>query len=433
MPTPNILYIHSHDTGRYVSPFGYAVPTPNIQHLAEEGLLFRQAYCAAPTCSPSRAALVTGQYPHTNGMLGLAHRGFALHDYSHHLVHTLRTAGYYSAAVGVQHIARRSVRVGYDQRLETTTDNAREVAPAAAAWLRQPPSRPFFLSVGSWETHREFPLPGPPADSRYCLPPPTLPDTPAIREDVASFHTSLKAFDEGVGQVLRGLRESGQAENTLVILTTDHGPAFPGMKCTVTDHGIGVMLILRGPGGISIGRVSNALVSQIDLFPTICDLLGIPAPGWLQGTSLLPLIRGQVDQVRDQVFAEINYHAAYEPQRAVRTHRFKYIRRFDNRTKPAFPNTDDSPGKAVWLASGWPNQKVAEERLYDLVLDPNEACNVAENSDYGSALVEMRGRLDRWMIETDDPILRGPLVPPAGVIVNDPDQLSPNDPVHPLP
>jgi N-sulfoglucosamine sulfohydrolase len=432
MSSPNILYLHSHDTGRYVSPFGHAVPTPNIHKLAEEGMLFRQAYCAAPTCSPSRAALVTGQYPHTNGMLGLAHRGFALYDYGHHIVHTLRAAGYFSAAVGVQHISRRSVQVGYDQRLDTATDNAREVAPAASAWVRQLPSRPYFLSVGFWETHREYPSPGPAADPRYCLPPPTLPDTPAIREDVASFYAGLQAFDEGVGEVLEALRDSGEAENTLVILTTDHGPAFPGMKCTLTDHGIGVMLILRGPGGATGGRVSNALVSQIDLFPTICDLIGISPPAWLQGTSVMPLIRGQAEEVRDQIFAEVNYHAAYEPQRAARTRRFKYIRRFDKRTKPVLPNTDDSPGKALWLASGWPNQKVAEERLYDLVLDPNEACNVAKEPDYESALAEMRAHLDRWMIETDDPILRGPLVPPAGVIVNDPDQVSPNDPVHPL-
>src|SRR5512142_997240 len=89
MPQPNILYIHSHDTGRYTQPYGHAVPTPNIQRLAEEGMLFRQAYCAAPTCSPSRAALLTGQSPHNNGMLGLAHRGFALYDYGHHIVHTL--------------------------------------------------------------------------------------------------------------------------------------------------------------------------------------------------------------------------------------------------------------------------------------------------------------------------------------------------------
>src|ERR671929_1909800 len=94
---PNILYIHSHDSGRYLQPYGHAVPTPNLQRLASEGVLFRRAFSCAPTCSPSRAALLTGQFPHQNGMIGLAHRGFRLNDYSRHLVHTLREAGYWSA------------------------------------------------------------------------------------------------------------------------------------------------------------------------------------------------------------------------------------------------------------------------------------------------------------------------------------------------
>src|SRR5690348_18259258 len=112
---PNILYIHSHDTGRMTSPYGYAVPTPNLQHLAEEGVLFRQAYNAAPTCSPSRASLLTGECPHSNGMLGLAHRGFFLTDYKRHIAHTLRAAGYYSELIGLQHIARNPETIGYDK------------------------------------------------------------------------------------------------------------------------------------------------------------------------------------------------------------------------------------------------------------------------------------------------------------------------------
>ena len=94
MDQPHILYLHSHDTGRYVQPYGHQVPTPNIQALADQGVLFRQAFCAAPTCSASRACLLTGQYGHSNGMLGLAHRGWSLHDYRQHIVHVLRDAGY---------------------------------------------------------------------------------------------------------------------------------------------------------------------------------------------------------------------------------------------------------------------------------------------------------------------------------------------------
>src|SRR3954470_21580798 len=114
MTAPNILYLHSHDTGRAIQPYGAPVATPRLQQLAEQGVLFRQAFCAAPTCSPSRAALLTGQSPHTAGMLGLAHRGFALHDYGQHLVHTLRTVGYISTLVGMQHVAKDPRQIGYD-------------------------------------------------------------------------------------------------------------------------------------------------------------------------------------------------------------------------------------------------------------------------------------------------------------------------------
>src|SRR5579885_602092 len=111
---PNILYIHSHDTGRYIQPYGWNVPTPSLQKLASEGILFRRAFSAAPTCSPSRASLLTGHCPHNNGMLGLAHRGFSLNDYSQHILHWLRPHGYRSTLIGVQHIAKDPQVIGYD-------------------------------------------------------------------------------------------------------------------------------------------------------------------------------------------------------------------------------------------------------------------------------------------------------------------------------
>ena len=129
MVRPNILYIHSHDTGRYIQPYGHAVETPNLQHLAEQGVLFRQAFCANPTCSPSRAALLTGRWPHNNGMIGLAHRGSRLNDYSQHLARFLKTQGYETALAGVQHEAHGDLKVlGYDHLLD------REQAPPPALW-----------------------------------------------------------------------------------------------------------------------------------------------------------------------------------------------------------------------------------------------------------------------------------------------------------
>jgi len=425
---PNILYLHSHDTGRFVQPYGYAVPTPRIQGLAEQGILFRQAFCAASTCSASRACLLTGQYAHTNGMLGLAHRGWSLHDYTHHIVHTLRTVGYHSTLIGEQHISKRPDVIGYDRVVKISTSRVADVAPVTIDILRNAPAEPFFLSVGFFETHREFfqPVAG---DEHYVRPPVNLPDTAETRADMAAFTASARSLDRGVGAVLDALDDTGLARNTLVICTTDHGIAFPGAKATLTDRGIGVMLILRGPGGFAGGKASDALVSHIDLFPTVCDVLGIDHPDWLQGRSLMPIVTGVEEEVRDAIFAEGTYHAAYEPQRAIRTPRWKLVRRFGDRRLPVLPNIDDSPSKQVWLDHGYAEREQAPLQLFDLVFDPNEACNVADRPEHAPVVEHLTTRLERWMRGTGDPLLDGPVAAPPGAEANDPSQRSAGDPV----
>lgn len=427
---PNILYIHSHDTGRYVQPYGHAIPTPNIQRLAEQGILFRKAFCGAPTCSPSRASLLTGQYAHCSGMLGLAHRGFSLYDYTQHLLHTLRKEGYYSALVGEEHLSKDRNALGYDYVSKIEGFQSKIVAPAAIDLLTRELVQPFFLSVGFFETHREFMKPSSPRDAKYSMPPAPLPDTPETRRDIGAFKASASDLDWGMGAVLDALDARGLADNTLVICTTDHGIAFPRMKGYLTDHGIGVMLILRGPGGFTGGQVIDALVSHIDIFPTICDLLEIDRPRWLQGTSILPLIRGEVPQIHDAIFAEVTYHAAYEPMRAVRTPRWKYIRRFDYHLGPVLPNCDDSLSKDVLMSYGWKEHTRPLEHLYDLIFDPNEASNLANDLSAAVVLEEMRTRLDDWMNSTNDPLLHGPVPAPAGAELNDPDQISASSPTH---
>lgn len=429
---PNILYIHTHDIGRYVQPYGYPVPTPHIQALAEQGVLFRQAFCANPTCSASRAALLTGMYPHNNGMTGLAHRGWSLNDYGQHIVHTLRQAGYTTVLAGVQHVVdhRRGEPwqvIGYDRWL-----GHQDPHKQAVAYLESGPEEPFFLSVGFGDTHREFEPVSDAADPRYCRPPEPIPDTPETREDMARFMSSARTVDAKMGRVFEALDRTGLAENTLVICTTDHGIAFPRMKCNLTDGGIGVMWIMRGPGGFSGGRVIDSLVSQIDLFPTLCELLEIEPPPWLQGVSLMPLIRGETTAVREEIFAEVNYHAAYEPMRAIRTRRWKYIRRYDDRDRPVLPNCDDSPSKSLWLEHGWAEIPPEREALYDLIFDPNEMNNLVNAPRAAGVLTEMRARLDAWMQETDDPLLKGPVPAPPGAVVNDPDGLSPREPPMPV-
>ena len=442
MSRPNILYLHSHDTGRYIQPFGRAVPTPNLQRLAEDGVLFRQAFCAAPVCSASRSALLTGQSPHSAGMIGLAHRGFRLNDYSQHLVQFLGAAGYHTALAGVQHEAPApGTLIGYHQILPVRSGRSADIAAAAEAFLGQPayrtpavePDQPFFLSVGFGDTHRVFPDRDPRDDPRYILPPAPLPDLPEVREDMAQFMGSARSLDDAIGRVLAALAQ-GSANDTLVIATTDHGIAFPGMKCTLTDHGLGVHLILRwlpgkmpgDPAPFTGGQVVDAMVSHLDIYPTLCELLGLAEPGWLQGRSLLPLLRGEAQTLHEELFGEVTYHAAYEPMRSVRTARWKYIRRFGG-PRRVLPNTDDSPSKTALLARGWGETPLPVEQLFDLAFDPNEAHNLAGDAAHAGPLAEMRSRLERWMHDTHDPLLDGAVPAPPGALVNDPEGLSPQE------
>ncbi len=423
-PRPNILYVHSHDTGRYVSPYGYNLETPNYQRLAEEGFLFRQAFTSAPTCSPSRAGLLTGQSPHSAGMLGLTHRGFRLNDPSQHVATLLRDLGYRTGLYGIQHVSSgHPTELGYQHVEEHEDRSWSSVAPRAVDAIRSlgedASGTPFFMDVGFVETHRPFP-PVIPAEGRYQRPPVPLPDSPETRYDMATYHASVRLLDRALGMLLDALDEAGLAESTLVIATTDHGIAFPLMKCNCTDHGTGVLLIMRGPGGFSGGKVSDALVSQVDIFPTVCDLLEIDHPEWLQGTSLLPLVDGTQDEVNEEIFAEVTYHAAYEPQRAIRTRRWTFIRRFDARELPVLPNCDDGESRDYLLDNGWDQRPVDREQLYDNLFDPTQSCNRIDDPQLAAVADDLRGRLQAWMERTDDPLLAGPVPLPPGAAVNDP-------------
>lgn len=411
MACPNILYIHSHDTGRYVEPYGHAIPAPNIQKLAEEGILFRQAYCASPMCSPSRAALLTGQSPHSCGQFGLVNCGFPLRDPEKHIAHTLKNNGYYTALYGLQHLHFDPTVLGYERIVEiqknariidgvTYKYDAGPTTQAAIEFLNDKPQEPFFMTVGYFEAHRDFPKLGPNDDPCYNSVPAPLPDTPGTRKEMAGFKASVKIFDDNVGEVIRALESNGLKDNTLVICTTDHGIPFPGMKTCLTGHGTGVMLILSGPGEFSGGRVSDSLISQVDIFPTLCELLEIEPPSWLEGKSMLPIIRNERDEINEDVFYEANYQGSfYTPQRAVRTQRWNYARVYDQQSN------------------------IVQEKLYDLILDPNERNNIANDPSMGNTLKELQNRLNHWMKETADPLLQGSLPIPLDSIAIVPEDM----------
>ncbi|WP_158498640.1 sulfatase family protein [Martelella endophytica] len=412
---PNIVYIHTHDSGRYVSPYGHAVPTPNIAQLAREGVLFRNAHTAAPTCSPSRAALLNGNWPHENGMLGLVHRGARLHTPGHHLAHVLREVGYDCGLIGLQHVAPQEDlgSLGYNEVEAPPSNHAQDVGPAAAKWLaRRRSEKPFFLSVGFIETHRVYPDPDPREEPNYIAVPPGYPDTAENRLDTARLHTSLRSVDDAVGQVLAALAASGRAANTLVIFTTDHGLPWPGAKCNLGNAGTGVALVMRGPQGFAGGKVVDALISQLDIFPTVMELAGLGRPPWLRGLSVMPLVAGDVTEIRQEIFAEVTCHAAFEPMRAIRTHEWLYIKRLDGGRLRVLANVDDGPTKQLFVNHGWTSNPPRENALHNVMLDPQEQCNVIDDPRHVEIVKTLDARLNEWMRSTNDPLLDHTWRPP---------------------
>ncbi|MDR2479187.1 MAG: sulfatase [Treponema sp.] len=415
----NIIYMHTHDSGRYWSPYGLNVPTPNIQAFAQTATVFRQAYCAGPTCSPSRSGLLTGICPHKNGMQGLAHLGWRLNDYNQHLNQYLQQNGYHTALCGIQHEAPDYKMLGYNEVIGSqefdmgNTVNSMEdwdygnTKEACAFLARQKErSAPFFLSFGLFNTHREYPH----AKERdgiianYLAPPGPLYDCEVNRREMADYCASVKVVDHCFGRLLESLAKTGLADDTIVIMTTDHGIAMPRMKCTLYDTGIGVALIIRLPGVKQI-RATDALVSQLDIFPTVCEVCGLEPPNWLQGVDLNPLIKGETRKVRTEIFAEVTYHAAYEPKRCIRTERHKLIRRYDYHNGIVAANIDDCISKDFLMENGYADTVIDREALFDLWQDPYERVNLVSDPRYRSIYNELSTRLETWMLETEDPLI----------------------------
>lgn len=414
MTRPNIIYINSHDTGRYLQPYGYGFKSPAFQRLAEEGTMFRNMFCMGPTCSPSRAAMLTGMSPHSCGMIDLAHRGGKLKDYGKHLVSTLKKNGYYTALHGFQHVASDEEIgvIGYDEikNDESKKRDCGHVIPDALSFLEQHASeeQPFYLEIGLFETHRPFPGGVTDEETRYVRPPAPIPDTPMARKDAADYQRSLNILDNGLKNVLDKLKETGLDNNTLIISTTDHGLPFPGMKSDLSDHGTGVYFFLKGPS-IPEGKVIDGLTSQVDLFPTLCEFLDIEKPEWLQGVSMLPLIKDEAEEINEWIFAETTYHANnYLPCRSVRNKRWKYNKRFEENERSA-NRLGEGPVWKYWNEIGLKNCPAERERLYDLMLDPNEANNLADNPEFASIKAELESVLMENMKKLNDPILEGPI------------------------
>ncbi|WP_306060956.1 sulfatase family protein [Natronococcus wangiae] len=431
---PNIVLIKCHDLGRYLGCYGADVETPQIDELAETGVLFENHFVTAPQCSPSRGSFVTGRFPHVNGLMGLAHGNWELHEGERILPHYLSGAGYETHLFGLQHITQDTDRLRYDHVHSEgnlypgvspsvhQVNRARNVASVVLTFLeKQAFESPFFASIGFFELHRveeENGRFGFDSD-RYEIDDPDevrplsyLPDRRGIRHDLAEMHGMVYAVDEAVGTILETLEETGLDEETLVIFTTEHGIAFPRAKGSCYDAGIEAAFLLRCPGVADDGNRYDELISNVDVLPTLLELVDVEVPATLDGRSFLPLLTSDGEyEERDRVFAEMTWHDMYNPVRAIRTERYKYIRNFWH--LPAVYLTRDifasEAGRMVRETDTVPPRPY--EELYDLRESPQEDDNLVFEPRYRDVRIDLARQLHEWMQATNDPLLNDPVVP----------------------
>jgi N-sulfoglucosamine sulfohydrolase len=402
----DIVVMTTHDIGRHLHCYGVkSVASPNLDSLASSGVRFELAFATAPQCSPSRASLATGRYPHNNGVMGLAHAGFdwELSPDAPHAAAIFAGLGFETHLFGAQHVTQHPERLGFDQMHPTEA-----VEQVLAS---EPRERRLYLEINFDETHRPYPPPGP--TPRDLVIPGYLPAGREAAEEMTALEGAITRMDAAAGRVLAALDKAGRADRALAVFTTDHGLAMPRAKCTLYDPGLEVALIVRWPGGgIGSDVVRSELVSNIDVLPTLMEGAGAAAQAGIQGRSFLPLLRGDAYEPRQAIFAEKTFHSYYDPMRCVRTGQHKYIRNFETAFAVEVP-ADIQQGP-IFRAnpSRYSIDRLNVVELYDLEADPLEEHNLAGSPNLSSVEEELSAALWRWMRETKDPLLEGPVASP---------------------
>lgn len=488
---PNILFCFADDWGRYASIFAkyennpsanQIVKTPNIDRVAQNGVLFRHAFVNAPSCTPCRSSLLSGRYFFRTGR-GAILQGAIWDEKIPSYPLILKDAGYHigktakvwspgtpaDAPYGGQAHAYQKAGMRFNNYSEEVTkavkagmkiEQARdellaEVRGNFTDFLNaKKEGQPFCYWFGPTNVHRAWTKGSGKAqwgidpDSLKGKLPKFLPDVPEVREDFADYLGEIQAWDAYVGVLLKKLEETKQLENTLIVISGDHGaPGFPGGKCNLYDFGVGVTLIASMPGQKG-GRVVDDLVSLPDLCPTFIEAGGAKVPDGINGRSLIPILKseksGQVDPTRTWVISGRERHvgAAREgnlpyPMRALRTPDFLYIRNFKpdrmpmgdalgvtvdkaptaaelmGDTRVAFADMDASPTKA-WLVehrndSQWKWHydyafaKRPSEELYDLKKDPDQIKNIAGEAEHAAKRKELGEQLVKILKDAQDP------------------------------
>ena len=413
---PNLVVVISHDLGQHMGCYGVpGVRTPSFDGFAARGIRFANSFCTAPQCSPSRAALWTGRHPHANGVVGLAQADFwnDLHPGERHLAQILAEAGYRTELCGAQHVSPYPERCGF-QGIDHTGGPCRTVAARACRILESWDAGrgSLFLQAAFSEPHRPFAHADVDAlDPATMWVPPYLPDIPEVREDLADLEASVSSADRAFGAIVDAVDRGGLADNTIVVFTVDHGVAFPHAKMHLYDPGIEVALLMRVPG-LAGGKVYSQMISNVDFVPTILELVGLPVPANVQGRSFKALLGGDAYEPRDAVFAEKTYHAYYDPMRAIRTERWKLIANFEFAPQQELvcdlTNNHKSHPEIIRAKPPLCHFHPPLE-LYDLVADPCEQTNLAGKPELADVRDDLVRRLRRWMQDTRDPLLEGPI------------------------
>ena len=435
----NVLLITADDLGLQLSTYGDdVIETPNVDALAASGVQFEVAYVAQASCSPSRSAIFTGLYVHSNGQFGLTNASdFSLHPHLHDatMPNILKRAGYRTGIIGKLHVDPQD-RFQWDLRSSVNARDVKGMAVAAEEFIGNGAEGPFFLMVNYTDPHayrerdpqtREIVgdwtfldrFEGIPESlvepSEKTVFPFQRIDTPEQRKRVAGYYNEVRRADIGIGLLLEALEREGHADNTLVILTGDHGPPFDRGKTTVYEGGVRVPFLVRWPG-VSTPSRSTAMVSTVDILPTILDATGAPAAVEMEGMSLRPVLENPEADWRDYLFAEFHMHGApWFPRRAVRDDRYKLIHNLLAETASPRTGIDGDLGYVTSREERYDGTPVRqafdilanppEFELYDLEEDPWEFRNIAGEPEHTETLERLQTALQDWRRETDDPLL----------------------------
>jgi N-sulfoglucosamine sulfohydrolase len=452
---PNILFILTEDQGAHMSALGRTdIQTPNMDALAAGGALFRRAYVAYPVCSASKACIMTGLHSHTNGLVNNTNNFFKRADkltdaekktppYLHTrirstaptLVEVLVKAGYHAAVSGKLHVSPNE-RFPYHDFIPHVP-----VKQALNGIIKRAAGKPwFFMHNSITTTHRPFvnsekqPIS---IDPAKVVLPPHLPDTPVIRRDWAEYLDGVQKADQAVGEALDALRDSGADANTIIVFMGDHGPAYPHGKMSPYHLGLHVPLVIKLPGAKPL--VSDALVSELDLLPTLLDMLHIDYSAPLHGKSLKPLIEGQKEaKGHDFIFAEVSGRSLNQKrgmeERAVldATHQLILRSRLAERKVINADLRDMKPwinrvyGELVRRKAEFPEAYRMLQtmdphalggsppliELYDLQNDPGELHNLADDPAAKPHLDRLMAAFKTWHSETKDEAM---IIPASGL------------------